>query len=233
MSNEQMPPPHPDVNALAAFIDNRLSETERRAFIVHLGQCAECRGTLAAYARGALPLAAPSAGDAPSATRPLFRRVVWLPVAATLLLATTVGIKVWRMPDPASPAVAPAPPPASAAPATPDAVPPGGAALPGSEPTPGPAAAAPAAPRNPAPAPQPNTMRSGGDRLVGDKTFRLVAGEWIDAAYDPLALLPIEPVEGPGARAALLSRVPALAPYADLGARVVVVHDNVVYRFRP
>lgn len=73
----------------------------------------------------------------------------------------------------------------------------------------------------------------GGNRVVGDRSFHLVAGEWIDAAYDPLGLLPVEVIDGPEARAAVVTRVPALTPFAALGARVVVVQEGVVYRFRP
>ena len=67
---------------------------------------------------------------------------------------------------------------------------------------------------------------------MNGKTFRLVAGEWIDSAYDPPALLPVRDLVGPDARTDVLARIPALAPYAALGANVTVVHEGVVYRFR-
>jgi len=73
----------------------------------------------------------------------------------------------------------------------------------------------------------------GAGRRVAGKTFRLAAGEWTDASFDAAAELPITDVNGPDERAALLSRLPALAPYAALGARVVVVFEGTVYRFRP
>jgi hypothetical protein len=40
-------------------------------------------------------------------------------------------------------------------------------------------------------------------------------------------------VNGPDQRSSLLSRLPALAPYAALGERVLVVYEGTVYRFRP
>lgn len=69
--------------------------------------------------------------------------------------------------------------------------------------------------------------------MVNGKMFRLVAGEWIDSAYDPVALLPVQDIAGPDARTSLLERMPSLAQYAALGPRVIVVFEGVVYRFRP
>jgi hypothetical protein len=65
---------------------------------------------------------------------------------------------------------------------------------------------------------------------LGGKTFRLVAGEWVDSDYDPLSLLPVETVSA-STRASLLDRMPELKPYAALGPNVLVVHRGVVYRF--
>ena len=59
-----------------------------------------------------------------------------------------------------------------------------------------------------------------------------MAGEWIDTAFDPFDVLPVEIIEGAEMRSSTLVRVPALTPFAALGARVTVVHDGVVYRFR-
>jgi len=73
----------------------------------------------------------------------------------------------------------------------------------------------------------------GGGRRVAGKTFRLAAGEWVDASFDPAAGLPISDVNGPDQRSSLLARLPALAPYAALGERVLVVFEGTVYRFRP
>ena len=71
----------------------------------------------------------------------------------------------------------------------------------------------------------------GAERRVGDKRFRLVAGEWIDAAYDPMDARPVVAVTTPAERAVLLERLPALRPFADLGERVIVVHGGSVYKF--
>jgi hypothetical protein len=59
----------------------------------------------------------------------------------------------------------------------------------------------------------------------------MVAGEWIDSAYDPEALLPSVDVASADARRDLLARIPALAPYAAIADRVIVVHEGIVYRF--
>ena len=68
---------------------------------------------------------------------------------------------------------------------------------------------------------------------INGKTFRLVAGEWIDSAYDPLAALPVQEITGSEARTALLARLPVLSQYAAIGPRVTVAHDGIVYQFRP
>src|SRR5690348_18513395 len=51
LSKNQMVP-HPDLNAIAAFIDRRLSEAGRTEIVTHLAGCAECRALIAAHARG-------------------------------------------------------------------------------------------------------------------------------------------------------------------------------------
>ena len=96
-------------------------------------------------------------------------------------------------------------------------------------PTSTPAATSPPSPA--APTSEGLLARRSGQRIVGGKTFHLVAGEWIDSGYDRLADLPVVQVATPAERAALLARLPALKPYAALGNRVVVVVDAVVYRF--
>jgi hypothetical protein len=72
----------------------------------------------------------------------------------------------------------------------------------------------------------------GTQRRVAGKTFRFTFGEWIDADFDVSARLPEVTVSSAEERAALLARLPALAPYAALGDRVRVVHDGAVYRFQ-
>jgi hypothetical protein len=242
---------HPDLNAIAALADGRLEEPSRAALVGHLADCAECRGLLAACVgrvgaanQRAARWRVPGAG---ALTRPR----VWLPLAATLTIATIVGLQVSRRPvaplsdmpatsvappsDPAATSVAPQSDAAatSVAPTSDKAA--TSVAAPAVDPdrmAGPPALARPVAPPS-APAEDLVAKRGAGTREVGGRTFRLVAGEWIDSAYDPLALLPMEAVAGPAARAALLARLPALEPVADLGPRVLVVHDGLVYRFTP
>lgn len=78
----------------------------------------------------------------------------------------------------------------------------------------------------------PGEKRSGGRRLAG-KTFRMTSGEWIDASFDAAAGMPTVIVQGGAERAAVLARVPELAPYTELGDRVLVVWQGTVYRFEP
>ena len=206
LSKDEMRSPHPDLNALAAFIDHRLSEADRTVCIDHLNECAECRTLLATYARG-------------TEVRPRLRGMTtWLPLAATLALVTTAGVMVWRM----------TPSPGITGPASPTTSPPLPTPPTLAEPQQPPTSPAPVRP-NPA-ANSPGPTRSG-ERIVGGRVFQLVAGEWIDSRYDPLGLLPVVEIDA-AARADFLTRVPALAPYAALGPRVVVVHEGVVYRFR-
>jgi hypothetical protein len=75
--------------------------------------------------------------------------------------------------------------------------------------------------------------KRGATRRVGEKTFRSVAGAWVDTRFDPDAALPIVTVKGAQERAALLLRIPDLSSYAELGDRVVVVFEGTVYRFSP
>ncbi|MGQ0428722.1 MAG: zf-HC2 domain-containing protein [Gammaproteobacteria bacterium] len=78
----------------------------------------------------------------------------------------------------------------------------------------------------------PGEKRSGGRRVAG-KTFRMASGEWIDASFDPTAGLPTVIARGGEERRAVLARVPELAPYTELGDRVLVVWQGTVYRFEP
>jgi hypothetical protein len=75
--------------------------------------------------------------------------------------------------------------------------------------------------------------RGAAQRHADGKSFRLVAGEWVDMGFDSTAPLPTMLIKGPDARAALVQRLPALGPYAGLGDRVVVVFEGTVYRFAP
>lgn len=232
LSKEEMEAPHPDLNAIAAFADGRLPDVARSAIAEHLAVCLECRTILATQARGQIPQGVDAGERAGLGSPARFRPAVWLPIAATLALATTTAVLVWRVDRtpgggektvPASPPAVPSP--TGQTPAAP-LVPRGD--VPTQPSTSPPAAVAPAPP-----APEdPLATRRGGVRTVNGKTFRLVAGEWIDAAYDPVDLFTVREIAGADARAALLDRVPALAPYAAIGPTVIVVHDGVVYKFR-
>jgi hypothetical protein len=76
------------------------------------------------------------------------------------------------------------------------------------------------------------TKRSAG-RVVAGKTFRMAAGEWVDAAFDPTLGMQTVTIRGSEARSDLLIRIPGLAPFTELGDRVVVVWEGTVYRFEP
>src|SRR5436190_15845019 len=68
----------PNLAALAAFVDQRLSDEERREMAVHLSGCERCRDIVGQLARGRAPAAS-----------------AWwtraLPLAASVVLATAVG----------------------------------------------------------------------------------------------------------------------------------------------
>lgn len=231
LSKEEMGVPHPDLNALAAFIDRRLTDTERAAVARHLGGCLECRTILATQARGQTPTAVGSGDGASPRSRSRFRPAVWFPIAATLALATAAAVLVRQIDRRPGGAARDAPAAASGVPAAPGPTPvpvtPRGE-VPAQPPARPPGAAIPA----PAAQADPLATRRGAVRAVNGKTFRMTAGEWIDAAYDPVALLPVRDIVGPDARTALLELIPGLAPYAALGPKVTVAYDGVVYRFR-
>lgn len=146
----------------------------------------------------------------------------WLPIAATIVLGTVAFVLVARRPDAPGTASAPvssfsssaqSPTPAPTASSTPTSAP------------------QPPAARSRGVLPVPPVRRSGGTRRVAGKTFRLEAGEWVDAAFDAGALLPEMRLTTAFERRALLARVPALRTYAALGDRVTVLHRGTVYRF--
>lgn len=199
-----------DLNLLAAHLEGRLTEQESASLMAHLGDCEPCRSALAAYARATVVTSVPASGTRLSPA--------WLPIAAMLALATTVAVVSLRLGPPAAP-------PATATGAVPRAAPVSVPATGPDTPPPAPSASAPVSER-------PSQTRAGTRRVAG-KRFTLEAGVWIDAAYAPLALLPIDDAATPGARAALLARLPALAPYASLGDNVIVVYAGAVYRIGP
>jgi hypothetical protein len=207
--------PH-DANTRAAYLEGRLDSSEAQRFVAHAAACADCREVLAAFAQGmegtaGAPSIAPSPLPAPRSWR------AWrLPAAAALLVAAGGSIVVWRL----------APDPLSEPPHTPSA----DIHLPSASPAPVPVPPPATAPPPQARPPQDLTRRRSAERRVEGKLFQLTAGEWIDVAYDPLSTLPLVEVRTAAERATLLSRLPALRPFAALGDRVTVVHDGVVYR---
>jgi hypothetical protein len=210
--------PH-DPGLLAASLEGRLDPREQELLTAHLAGCPECRQTLALLARATQEglLTRPSPG-----ARPAFAFHHWLPLAAAavLVIAVAAATRQSWLPTPVD---------------TPPS--PTGGSM---SPPPSPSEAAPRSTRAPGTAkPRADTLdpgllvKRGAGRRVAGKSFRHAAGEWIDASFDPAAELPTTDVNGPDQRSALVSRLPALAPYAALGERVVVVFEGTVYRFRP
>jgi hypothetical protein len=198
----------PDFDAIAAFVDDRLGRSERSQLLEHLVSCPRCRTIVAELARTRAP-----AWSVRSLT------AVALPLAASLMLALASGGLYWLVRTPGSgvsPAVEPSRPdlPAPGQPSSPGATP---AVSPSGTPAPG---------RSATPADVPDRTRTSGTRSLGGKTFRLVAGEWIDADYRLSDFLPMVDVRSRDDLAAH----PALGPFNTLGRRFTVVVDGTVYR---
>jgi hypothetical protein len=200
-----------DPTVVAALAEGRLDREERARVLEHLAACRPCREVFATLAREGEGVAAhrPAAGFGATASR------AWLPLAATIVLATGSALWVLRR----APAIAPPQVTASMRPVT-------------ASPEVRASATPPPVAVSPSKAP-PDAMRSAAPRRVAGKTFRLVAGEWIDTSFDPLATLTAVDVTTPAEREAALAREPRLRPYAALGPRVTVVLDGAVYRFGP
>jgi hypothetical protein len=211
-----------DPDLLAAYVDGRLDAAGRERAAAHLADCRECRAVLAELGRGLAPVS--RAGRLGRLVRSR-----GLPVAAVLVLSAATGVLLVRQQAgspllegrPSGPSTAGAPP--ASDPATPTPLQPPSPRGPGAR---GENGSAPGTDES-------LLVKRGGARSVGGKSFRLVAGEWVDSAYDPLAALPVVVAAGPVEREALLAGVPALAAYAALGERVLVVHDGTVYRLVP
>jgi len=196
-----------DLNLIAAYAEDRLPPADRARASAHFAACADCRAVLAELLRAGVLDA-----DRPNP------RSWWLMPGVSVAAALLIGIGVsltWylRGGEIQSPAPKELAVPGRGTPSTPT-----GSPSPESPST------------NPPPVQTPTLRRSAGERHIGSKTFRLVAGEWIDAAYDPFALLPVEIVKTPQERARALDRVPALRAYTPLGPRVTVVVNGVVYK---
>lgn len=226
--------PQHDLNLLAAHLEDRLDGPERERLTLHLADCLECRETLATLARGAALLPRPASAAPASPGRWQVPGIVWLPLAATLIVAvaTLTRLGWWTAPNEGPPAaVASASPTLLRETAAPSSPPPTeGTALASALPVPH--SARTVRPTEPAASDKRVLVLRGAQRRVGGKTFRLVFGEWIDADFDAAARLPEVSVSTPEERSELLSRIPTLAPFAALGERVLVVHDGTVYRFR-
>jgi hypothetical protein len=202
----------PDFDALAGFVDDRLGRSERARLVDHLGSCDRCRTIVAELARS----------RAPARSGRSFISVA-LPLAASLMLAVAGGGLYWLVRTPTSgvlPAGEPSRPnqPAPGQPSSPGATP---GETPGVSPS-----GTPAPGRSATPADSPDRTRAAGTRSLGGKTFRLVAGEWIDVDYRLTDLLPVVDVRS---RDDLIAH-PALAPFTTLGRQFSVVVDGTVYR---
>jgi len=193
----------PDFEALAACADDRVSNAERARAVEHLASCPRCRTIVAELVRSRTT-AQPSASWFSGA----------LPLAASLTVALAGGTLYWVMRDTGLRPAAPVAQPAEPLPGAPAAVP-----APALEPRPSPAA--PSIQALP-----PDRPRSGGPRVVGGKTFQLIAGEWVDTSYRLADALPVADVQTNDD----LKSHPALEPFAELGPRFTVVVDGTVYR---
>src|SRR3954471_18354816 len=97
----------PNLGALAAFVDQRLSADERREMAAHLAICETCRAIVAELARGR-----------PPAVSAKWMRA--LPLAASVVLVTAIG-GVYLVMAPSNPQPSTAPPSGVAVPRDPAA----------------------------------------------------------------------------------------------------------------
>jgi len=198
----------PDFDALAAFVDDRLGRSERAQLVEHLASCERCRSIVAELATSREPA---------RSARSLMSMA--LPLAASLMLAVAGGGLYWLVRTPGSgvlPAGEPSGPnqPGPPRPSLPGGTP--GVSPPGT-PAPGRSATTPDAP---------DRARAAGTRSLDGKTFRLVAGEWIDVEYRLTDFLPVVDVRSLDD----LTAHPTLGPFTTLGRRFTVVVGGTVYR---
>ena len=189
----------PDLGALAAFVDGRLSTSERASIVDHVADCQRCRTIVAELMRGQA-----------TSRRGWIRA---LPIAASLTVAAG-GVGLYLIVHDRNPVQSSAPV-VEPRPAAPAAVAPP-VETPASSP-------APDAPRPPASS---DMTRDAGTTVMAGKTFRLVAGEWVDADYHPTDFLPVAPVRSRDE----LEALGELKPFASLGSRFTVVVNGTVYR---
>jgi hypothetical protein len=218
-----------NLDLLAAYVEDTLDRSERSAVAAHLSECRDCRAVLAEYVKAAI-----AEGHTPSRRRtwggaPGPR--VWLPIAATIAVATVASsVYITQRNNEAGPVAPSTHEGRPALPSEPVSRPDSPTVSPPASTVP-PAAGVPTVPRQ-QPRVDDDLMRlRGAERRVGDKRFKLVSGEWIDTAYDPFGALPIVEARTPVDRVALLERLPALRPFAALGERVTVVYDGTIYKF--
>lgn len=231
---------HIDPAVLAAFQDGGLSTAERASADSHLAECAICRDRLGAQMRAAAGRegARRTGPGLAGAIRP-DRRVRGELLAAAAIGALLLGAGLWWAADRAAPTLDAPPAERAAAPRT-------------REPAPGPSTRPPPSgevaggqqggvPEDPAAgpareegvAPELLALR-GGTRVVEGKTFRLEGGEWVDGTWTgPSGPVPIPLFRGTPAWNAALDERPALARYAEVGPRVLVVFDSLAFRILP
>ncbi len=218
---------HLDPAGLAAFQDGGLTPAERRVAEAHLAECAECRDRLGAQVRAAAGAIRPG------------RRVRGELLAAAAIGALLLGTALWWAADRVTPERglslperAAAPRPRETAPAPPTTASPPDRELAETE---------PGVPADPAAGPdleegvEPELLAlRGGVRDVDGKTFRLQGDEWVDEAWTaPPGRRPVRLVRGTAAWRAALAERPALARYAGVGPRVLVVLDSLAFRILP
>jgi len=68
---------------------------------------------------------------------------------------------------------------------------------------------------------------------VGNKTFRLLDGAWVDTAFDAAQIKPEQVIFGSERYFALLRQLPELGRYLALGDRVTVVLNGKAYAIAP
>lgn len=205
-----MPEYEHDLNLIAALVEGRLDEQERVRLIEHLADCGQCRTVFAQLGRAAHDgsLSASEEGESQRELEAPHRaRRDWSATRGWLPIAASLAVAVVAVRlFVGSPEDLGSSAPDSGASAS------GEAPISGDE--------------------ELLRKRSGGRQVAG-KVFRMTEGEWVDQSFDPAAAHPVVIVRGREERLDLLARVPALTPYAELGDRVLVMHEGTAYRFAP
>lgn len=253
---------HLDAESLAAWQDGGLDASARAAAEAHLADCAKCRDRLGAQVRAAAGREGSGAEVSGSIGAPRDRSGLRGRLAAAAVGALILGAGAWWALDRAPAERASIPGGREAAPLTP-APAAGGALAEGDRATRAEDAARPGAtarstdPSRPAHArldappgdvagtgpgapaggqdvePELLALRGGARELAG-KTFRLRGDEWVDDAWTaPPGRAPIPLIRGTAAWRTALAERPALARFAEVGPRVLVVLDSLAFRILP